>query len=210
MREKEKATRVIYVRHGETDFPINRIYCDGKEDPSLNSVGQSQAKDAASYLANLNVDAIYASPCSRTDMTANIIAGHHNINIQFEDELVERNFGVWEGLYFEEIESQYPALYKEWKENQAAFKPESGESVYDMSERVSRAVERIIERHEEQTVIVVSHVGPIRALVAQALCMPIEAYRRVSIDPASMSIIDYGRSQNNLILLNFHARHWGV
>lgn len=208
MREKEKATRVIYVRHGETDFPINRIYCDGKEDPPLNGNGRGQAESAADHLSALSVDAIYASPCTRTDMTAKIVAKRHGLGVQFDDELVERNFGVWEGMYFEEIESEYPALYREWKENQAAFKPENGESVYDMAERVSRAVKSIVDRHDGRTVIVVSHVGPIRVQVAQALSMPVEAYRRVSIDPASVTRVDYGRSQNNLILLNFHARHW--
>ncbi len=143
-------------------------------------------------------------------MTAAMIAERHDISVQFEDGLVERNFGVWEGLYFEEIESKYPGLYKDWKENQAAFKPENGESVYDLAERVSGTVERIIGLHQGQTVIVVSHVGPIRALITKALCMPIEAYRRLSIDPASITTVDYGKSQDNLILLNFHARHWGI
>ncbi len=169
-----------------------------------------QAGDAARYLANTTVDAIYASPCRRTDMTAAMITERHDISVQFEDGLVERNFGVWEGLYFEEIESKYPGLYKDWKENQAAFKPENGESVYDLAERVSGTVERIIGLHQGQTVIVVSHVGPIRALITKALSMPIEAYRRLSIDPASMTTVDYGKSQNNLIFLNFHARHWGI
>ena len=210
MRDKEKTTQVIYVRHGETDFPIDRIYCDSQEDPDLNSQGRNQAEQAAQCLSKIDVAAIYASPCRRTNITAEAIAKYHKCLVQQDRALVERNFGVWEGLYFHEIESQFPDQYKEWKQNQAAFKPDAGESVYDMADRVCTRIDQIISEHMGQCVVIVSHVGPIRVLVASALGMPIEGYRQISIDPASMSRVDYGRSQNNLILLNFHARHWSV
>jgi broad specificity phosphatase PhoE len=210
VREKEKATRVIYVRHGETDYPLDRIYCDGKEDPSLNPKGQEQARQAAEFLSKQDIAAIYASPCCRTQMTAEAIAKFHaDCRISSDEALIERNFGVWEGLYFDEIESRYPELYLEWKRNQAAFKPEGGESVYDLAERVCPVVDEMIAANAGKTVVIVSHVGPIRALIAQALEMPLARYRQLSIDPASVSRVDYGKAQNNLILLNFHARHWG-
>jgi broad specificity phosphatase PhoE len=210
VREKEKATRVIYVRHGETDYPLDRIYCDGKEDPSLNPKGQEQARQAAEFLSKLDVAAIYASPCCRTQMTAEAIAKFHaDCRISSDEALMERNFGVWEGLYFDEIESRYPELYLEWKSNQAAFKPEAGESVFDLADRARPAVDKMIAANAGKTIVIVSHVGPIRALIAQALEMPLARYRQLSIDPASVSWVDYGKTQNNLILLNFHARHWG-
>lgn len=70
MRDKEQTTQVIYVRHGETDFPLDRIYCDNQEDPALNRAGMEHAEQAAGFLANQDVAAIYASPCRRTSMTA--------------------------------------------------------------------------------------------------------------------------------------------
>ncbi len=210
MREKEKTTRVIYVRHGQTDYPLDRIYCDSKEDPKLSSLGIEQAEQAAKFLRNQGVAAIFASPCLRTSMTAEAIAKFHAHPVKYDDALVERNFGDWEGLYFHEIESQFPGLYKAWKQNQAAFKPDNGESVYDLAARVGSAKDRIIEEFAGRCVVVVSHVGPIRVLVADALEMPVERYRQLSIEPASLTQIDYGASQNNMILLNFHARHWGI
>ncbi len=209
MREKEKATRVILVRHGETDFPQNRIYCDSKEDPALNSAGQAQARQAAAFLSLKNISAIYASPSQRTRMTAEAIAENHkSLSVELDPGLVERNFGDWEGMYFEEIESQFPAKYREWKENQAAFKTGAGESVYDLAERVVPVVSKIVAAHAGQTVVVVAHVGPIRVLLANALKLPVEGYRQLTIDPASMAAIDYGVSQNNLLFMNFHGRHF--
>ena len=209
MREKEKASRIIYVRHGETDFPINRIYCDLQEDPPLNKKGLSQAEQTARFLANVDAEAIYASPCKRTRMTAEAIAKYHaDLTIGFEPNLMERNFGVWEGLYFEEIEARFPDEYKKWKQNQAIFKPDQGDSVYDLADRAQPVINDLLEKHRGKTIIVIAHVGPIRALIANALEMPIEGYRRLGIDPASATCIDYGRSQNNLIFMNFHLRHY--
>jgi probable phosphoglycerate mutase len=208
VREKERSTRVIFVRHGETDFPLDRIYCDNKEDPPLNSVGQDQARQAAQFLKNETVDAIYASPCLRTQMTAKTIAEPLSLEIVVDERYRERFFGIWEGLYFHEIEERYPDEYKAWKVNQAAFKPEDGESVYDLSDRLSPALDGLINKHKGQTIILVAHVGPIRVMIAEAMGMPVEFYRQLQVDPASMSRIDFGVSQNNLIFMNFHARHW--
>ncbi len=209
MREKEKATRVILVRHGETNFPQNRIYCDSKEDPALSSAGQVQARQAAEFLSLENISAIYASPSLRTRMTAEAIAKNHKgLPVDLDSNLVERNFGDWEGMYFEDIESQFPVKYREWKENQATFKIGQGESVYDLAERVVPVISKIITAHPGQTVVVVAHVGPIRVLLTKALNLPVEGYRQLTIDPASMTGVDYGVSQNNLIFMNFHGRHF--
>lgn len=210
MRERERSTRVILVRHGETDFPLDRVYCDGREDPPLNAVGVVQASQAAEFLRLVRIDALYASPSLRTRMTAEaVVAAHSGVVPVFDERLRERHFGIWEGLYFSEIERDYALEYKEWKQDQVAFAPRGGESVYDMAERADSAIREMVVRHEGGVVVVVAHVGPIRVLVAEAMNMPVASYRQLRIDPASITVLDYGATQNNLILMNFHARHWG-
>lgn len=209
MRDKERSTRVIFIRHGETDFPIDRVYCDDKEEPELNEAGILQAGHAAQCLKGVQIDALYASPCLRTRMTAEVVArGRAHVCAIYDDRLRERHFGAWEGMYFSQIERDFPVDYRAWKQDQAAFKPEDGESVYEMAGRAVSAVRDIVTRHVGQTVVVVAHVGPIRVLVTEAMSMPIKSYRQLRIDPASITVVDYGLTQNNLILLNFHGRHW--
>lgn len=209
MREKERSTRLIFVRHGETDFPLDRIYCDEQDDPALNGVGVDQANQAAEQIKPARVDALYASPCLRTRMTAAAVnKAYPDLTIEYDERLRERHFGIWEGLYFSEIEREFPLEYKRWKQDQAAFRPQGGESVYEMAGRVVSAVKDIVVRHPGQAVVVVAHVGPIRVLVTEALGMSLKSYRQLRIDPASITVIDYGLTQNNLILLNYHARHW--
>ena len=202
MRSRETSTRVIYVRHGKTDFPLDRIYCDDKEDPALNELGVSQAERAAEMLAEVDIAAFFASPSLRTRMTAEEIAARHDLPIEFRSELMERRFGFWEGLYFHEIEERYPEKYMEWKRNNSAFKPDGGESVFDLQARLQPTVTELVEKFRGKIIVVVSHVGPIRVCLASSLGMSLEKYRSLTIDYASVSIVDYGRSQNNFICMN--------
>lgn len=212
MREKEIATSILFVRHGQTDFPLDRIYCDDAEDPALNQNGVAQANRAAAYLAPIPLAAIYASPCQRTRATANAVAAaleRPNVSVDVRPALMERRFGIWEGLFFHEIESQYPEEYRRWKSDNSGYKPQGGESIFDMLARIKPTLEEIITKHKGETVAVVGHVGPIRAMIADALCLPLTEYRRITVDYASISQVNYGRKQNNLIFCNMADRRLG-
>ena len=221
MRSKEPSTRIIYVRHGKTDFPLDRIYCDSPiiaggnglgnkgEDPALNADGINQAAYAADLLRNIKIDLICTSPSARTRMTADAIAASTGAPLQENATLKERRFGIWEGLYFNEIESGYPAEHQQWKQNPTAFAPEGGESMYELLARVKTVINDLITTHAGKTIAVVSHVGPIRVCLADALKMPLELHRQLTIDYASLSRMDYGKSQNNFHYMNISKQKLG-
>ena len=205
MRTKEKSTNVYFLRHGQTDFPLDRIYCDEREDPSLNSEGLYQAKCAAITLKNLNISKIYSSPAKRTQMTASEVSAVTNLPVETVPSWVERRFGVWEGLYFKEIEDKYPEEYLNWKKDNVGYTPEGGETINDVRERLSGSLKGIIEAHRGESILIVSHVGPIRVTLCESLNTPIENYRQFRVDYASISRVDYGLTRNNLIKINFYS-----
>lgn len=202
MREKELTTRVIYVRHGKTDFPTDRIYCDDREDPPLNAEGLDQARSAGKLLRSQSVDVIYSSPSSRTRTTADEIARVVGAPIIEDGALYERRFGIWEGLYFKEISQKYADAYQLWRQDPVYYTPEGGETIDGLLGRVTAAIERFIGDHRGKTILVVSHVGPIRVCITQALKIPLLWYRQLRIDYGSLTRIDYGDSQNNLVFAN--------
>ncbi|MFQ5488460.1 MAG: histidine phosphatase family protein [Gammaproteobacteria bacterium] len=206
MREKEKATRVIYVRHGRADFPYDRLYCDGREDPALAEEGRQQAQEAAQLLQQEAVDVIYASPMQRTLSTAEPIVSACGAPLHAHEQLKERPFGIWDGLYFDEIARDFPEQFWAWKQDPVNFVPEGGETIGAHAARIKAAVSDIIGRHPGQLIVIVAHVGPIRMCVTDALCMPLEGYRQLTVDYGSLTRIDYGRRQNNLIYLNYRRR----
>jgi len=205
VREKEPSTRIIYVRHGKTDFPTDRIYCDDREDPPLNAEGQAQAQAAARLLSPHSADVIYTSPTSRTRMTASEIARVVKAPIIEDEALCERRFGIWEGLYFQEISQKYSDAYQLWREDPVHYTPEGGETIDDLLERVVATIETIVGEHRGKTILVVSHVGPIRVCLTAALKIPVQWYRQLRIDYGSLTGVDYGSSQNNLLFAN--VRH---
>ncbi len=205
MRETEDSTQLLFVRHGTPDFPGKRIYCDGKEDPVLNEKGLKEAQATAQLLKGCGATALYSSPLKRSQMTAKEIAETIQLPVMTHEKLKERNFGIWEGLYFDEIENNYPEDYKCWKQSPAYFNPEGGESIHDMNRRIQQAINEIISENYGEKVIVACHVGPIRVALTQAMKMPIEHYRQLRIDCASVSRIDYGTTQNNFIYMNVTA-----
>lgn len=202
MREKEQSTRIIFVRHGETDFPLDRLYCDNKESPPLNAAGMVQAQAAAERLSNISIDAIYASPTQRTQMTAKAIVEKNGGEVVTNDAFLERRFGEWDGLYFDEVEKTHPEGYRAWKEDPLNFAPKDGETIGDLLARVRVGVNEVLDLHAGKTVVIVAHVGPIRVMMAEALKIPLIGYRQLRIDYASSSAVDFGDRQNNIVYLN--------
>ncbi len=206
MREKEPTTRIIFVRHGKTDFPTDRIYCDDREDPPLNEEGRAQARAAAELLAGQTVDVICASPSSRTRMTAEPIAEGRQVRIIEDANLRERRFGLWDGLSFSQIAEQYAEGYQAWRRDPVHYTPEGGETIEDLCGRVTSTIQGLIGDYQGKTVVVVSHVGPIRVCLTEALKIPVEWYRQLRIDYGSLTRVDYGARQNNLVYANAHNK----
>jgi len=202
MRTKEKSTNIIYLRHGETDYPSNRIYCDDIEDPELNAKGLIQAESTATLFKSLELSAIYSSPAKRTRMTASAVSDICGLSPKMLPEWVERRFGVWEGLYFKEIEDNFPSEYQKWKADMLRYTPDKGETIEDVKNRLDASLNRIISTHSGENVLIVTHVGPIRICVCEAMNIPLENYRQIRIDHASKTQIDYGETKNNLIYTN--------
>lgn len=206
MREKDQRTGVIFVRHGKVDFPHDRLYCDDREDPELTSDGQAQARHAAELIAGQEVAAVYASPMQRTRATAAPIVAATGAPLHIHAGLRERPFGPWDGLYFDQIARDYPEDFRAWKQNPVEFVPEGGEPITDHMRRVRGALDDILAAHPGKLIVVVAHVGPIRMCLTDALSMPLAAYRRLTVDYGSLSRVDYGREQNNVIYMNYYDR----
>jgi probable phosphoglycerate mutase len=202
MREKEKSTRVIFVRHGKPDFSYDRLYCDEREDPVLTEDGHRQAAAAAALLRDEPVDVIYVSPMQRTLMTAQPIIDILGVPVHTDARLKERPFGIWDGLYFDAIQRDYPDDFKAWKRDPVTFVPEGGETIQDHMTRITGAVQGIVATHPGELIVIVMHVGPIRMCVTDALRMPLIGYRQLTIDYGSLTCIDYGQRQHNLIYMN--------
>jgi ribonuclease H / adenosylcobalamin/alpha-ribazole phosphatase len=209
-----KPTATLLLRHGATELSAERRF-SGRVDVALTKEGVRQAKLAASRLAaEPEVDVVVTSPLQRARHTAEAVAEATGAALIVDDDLVEADFGAWQGLTFAEASARWPEELAAWLISPDAAPP-GGESFAIVALRVLAALDRLIESHRHARAVVVSHVTPIKTLVCRALLAPPEAMFRMNLDVASLTSIDCFdngsallRSYNDTAHLTERRRRW--
>ena len=182
-------TTTLLLRHGQTPMSVQKRYA-GRTDAPLTDTGVRQAVAAAKRLASAGIDAIVASPLQRTVRTAEEVAAVTGVPVLTDEGFRETDFGAWEGLTFAEVRERWPSELTTWLADPSVAPPD-GESFDQVSERVTAALHRILAERAHQTVLIVSHVTPIKTLVAAALLAPPAALYRMHLDVAALCEIDW-------------------
>ncbi|AWS45493.1 bifunctional RNase H/acid phosphatase [Streptosporangium sp. 'caverna'] len=185
------ATSLLLLRHGETPLSVERRF-SGLGDPELTPNGIAQAEAAAARLSRkpYNLQVIVSSPLRRARVTAEIVAAKAGLEVIVEEGLRETDFGDWEGYTFTEIQRRWPDELAAWLADPSAAPP-GGESFGTVAERVEATRDLLLERYEGKTVLVVSHVTPIKMLLRLALLAPLAALYRMHLDLAALSLVEY-------------------
>ena len=197
-------TTFVLLRHGETPLtPQKRFSGSGGSDPSLSETGRRQADLVAGALAERGtIQAVVTSPLARCRETAAVIAARLGLDADVAEGLRETDFGAWEGLTFAEVKERYPADLDAWLAS-SRVAPTGGESFAAVARRVTAARDDLLARHRGRTVLLVTHVTPIKTLVRLALGAPPEALFRMELSAASLSAVAYYADGNaSLRLLN--------
>ncbi|MFG1678200.1 bifunctional RNase H/acid phosphatase [Micromonospora sp. NPDC049282] len=190
-RPTEEGTRLILVRHGETERTVQKRY-SGRGDVPLTERGRAQARATAARVAELapSVAAVVSSPLSRCTATAEAIAALvGNPPVRPDDDLIECDFGIWEGRTFAEVRDGWPGELDAWLASTRIGPPE-GESFTAVTERTGRAVDRLRSAYPGETVVVVSHVSPIKLVLRDALAADDAFLHRLYLDTAGVSVLD--------------------
>jgi broad specificity phosphatase PhoE/ribonuclease HI len=183
-------TRFLLLRHGQTELSVQRRY-SGRGNPALTDLGRRQAEAAAQYLAQKGgIAAVVTSPLQRAYDTATAAAKALGLDVSVDEDLIETDFGAWEGLTFGEAAERDPELHRRWLRD-TSVKPPDGESFDSVANRIRRAQRRIITEHGGDTVLVVSHVTPIKTLLRLALDVGQGILYRLHLDLASLSIAEF-------------------
>jgi ribonuclease H / adenosylcobalamin/alpha-ribazole phosphatase len=185
------ATRLMLVRHGETELTAQRRY-SGRGDVPLTARGKGQAHATAARVAALvpAVEAVVTSPLGRCTATAEIIAaacGRPPVVVR--EDLVECDFGAWEGHTFAEVRARWPGEVDAWLASTSVAPPD-GESFAEVATRVARARLELLATYPQKAVVVVSHVSPLKILLRDALAAGDSMLYRLYLDPGGLSTVD--------------------
>jgi probable phosphoglycerate mutase len=200
-------TTTLLLRHGETPLSADKRFAGIGEIP-LTETGVMQAKAAAKALAGRPIDAIVSSPLARTRQTAQEVADVLDLPVRTDDGFRETDFGDWEGYSFAEVRERWPAELDAWLADPSVAPPH-GESFTDTARRVRTACDKLLVRHRQQTVLVVSHVTPIKMLVRAALEAPPSSLYRMFLEVSSLSEIDWYADGPAVLKLFNDTHHLG-
>ncbi|HEY3735365.1 MAG TPA: bifunctional RNase H/acid phosphatase [Streptosporangiaceae bacterium] len=183
-------TTTILLRHGQTPLSAEKRFA-GSGDYPLTDAGLSQARAAAARLAERGgIDLIVTSPLRRAQQTAAEAAATTGAPVHVEAGIRETDFGAWEGLSFAEAHAAWPVELAAWQADPHT-PPPGGESLADTGRRAEAALDALLAAQPGRTILVVSHVTPIKVLVARALLAPPAALYRMYLGVAALSEIDW-------------------
>jgi probable phosphoglycerate mutase len=199
----------VLLRHGETPLtPQKRFSGSGGTDPSLSGTGREQAERAAAMLARRGtIQAVVSSPLARTRETAGIVAARLGLDVGIDDGLRETDFGAWEGLTFAEVRERHPDDLNAWLASPDAEPTGGGESFAATATRLAATRDRLVAAHAGRTVLLVTHVTPIKTLVRLALGAPPESLFRMELSAASLSVVAYYADGNASVRLLNDTSH---
>jgi len=190
--QAEPPTQLIFLRHGETPHTVEKKFSgSGGDDPGLTETGRAQARAAATYLSRIGgVHAVLASPMRRTRETAEVVAEALGLEVAVTDAWREVSFGDWDGHTFAEIQQKWPDQLSAWM-GSTAVAPPGGESFDQCARRARMARDAVLSAYPGKTVVVVTHVTPIKLMVRSVLQAPMSALFRMELRPASITEIHW-------------------
>jgi len=196
---------IYLVRHGQTEMSVKKQY-SGLSDPALTELGRTQASRVATFFEGTHIDAVISSPQKRAQETARGIADVAGVAVHTDDALREVDFGAWEGLTFAEAHERDPELHADWL-GDPTIAPPDGESLDAVYRRSKRFVTKAQKTWAGKTIVVVSHVNPIKAIVRLALRAPGKSVSCMHLDLASVSTVQFYADGPSLMTLFNSTQH---
>jgi len=172
-------TRFCLIRHGQTNWNIEGRY-QGQSDAPLNETGRAQARDLGEKIQNNSFSAIYSSDLSRARETAEIIASFVNLPVSLDARLREINQGEWEGKHVSVIKTRYAHLWKLRTTDPAGVRCPGGETINEVTQRMSSTLNELTLIYPESSVLIVSHGLSLATMICRSQGLPVErAYEMI-------------------------------
>jgi len=192
-------TTLFLVRHGRTGWNKEQIF-RGHKDIPLDEVGRTEARLVGERLMDERIKAVYSSPLSRAEETAQAIAQFHNLEVQNLEGLKDLNFGEWEGVSLKEVKKQYLDIYQEWLQAPHKVIFPGGEGLAAVTSRAMNAVEKIIQQHPQEAVALVSHRVVLKVLICALLGLDNSHFWNIAQDTTALNSFHH---RNGTWICNF-------
>ena len=186
-------TTIILARHGETEWNVEEVF-RGRIDVALNETGLKQAGLLGEYLREVKIEAVYSSPLKRALSTAEAIARHQKLDVTVNQDLIDLDFGEWQGLPSKEVKDKYRELYARWLSRPDQLEIPGGESLDGVRQRATGVVNEVIARHEG-TVVLVAHRVVNKVLICALLGLDNSHFWNIRQDTCAITTFSHDRGR---------------
>ena len=192
---------IILARHGETAWNTAHIF-RGRVDVPLSDIGLDQAERLGEYLSGDKIDVIYSSPLGRAVQTAGPIAHHQGLDVNTVANIIDIDYGEWQGLPSAEVKEKYPELYQDWLDTPEQVRMPAGESLEDVRSRALPFLEDAVMRCGEGRIVLVSHRVVNKVLICALLRLDNSSFWNIKLDTAGVTRFDFDGDRVVLISHN--------
>lgn len=192
---------IILVRHGETDWNKNEVF-RGRADVALNETGLRQAELEGKYLSGQKIDLVYSSPLQRAIKTSEAIARFQKIEVNAVENLIDFDYGEWQGLTIAEVKEKYPELYQDWLDTPEQVRLPGGESLESVLNRAMPFLEDAVVRCGEGKIALVSHRVVLKVIICALLGLDNSHFWNIRLDNGAVTRFVYDGDNVTLVAHN--------
>ena len=193
---------IIFLRHGQAENNTKRILAGRTEGVPLTKIGIEQAEQIGKYLKPIDISAIYSSPIERANNTAKIVAESNSIDYKLDERLTELDMGKFTRMPYDEIFAKHGNVFLKFYSNDPIISEYNVETFPHVQKRVMDMLDYIIKKHDQQNVILVTHMDPIKSVIAKVMDLKPLALFELIIANCSLTIIKHHDEKLSLSAIN--------
>ena len=193
---------IIFLRHGQADNNTKKILAGRSPGINLTTVGIEQAEQAGKMLKSLDSSAIYSSPIDRALQTAEIVGKHCDLKVKKDDRLLELDMGKFTMMPYNEIFTKHGNVFLKFYQGSEEVSENGVETFSQVQSRITEMVDSVLNKHEDQNVVLVTHMDPIKAMIGKVLDLKPEVLFELIIANASLNIFTLGDQKFYLTAIN--------
>lgn len=179
---------IIFLRHGQARNNVERVLAGRTEGVPLTEQGIQQAQNIAKFVEKMNVSKIYSSPIQRAKQTAEIVANHNSLDLSFDDRLIELDMGKFTGMKYDEIFNTHGNVFMKFYSGDVEIAHNGVETFAEVKKRVLSIVDLCLNEHQDQNVLLVTHMDPIKAMLSTVMELKPESLFELIIANASLNV----------------------
>ena len=193
---------IIFLRHAQAENNTKRILAGRTEGVPLTKTGIQQAEQISEYLKPLDISAIYSSPIERAKHTAEIVTKNSAIDVELDDRLTEIDMGKFTRMNYDDMFAKYGNIFLKFYENDPVIAEHEVETFPSVLKRILDMVDHVIKKHKNENVILVTHMDPIKSMLANVMDLKPKTLFELIIANASFTILTEQERKFSLSAIN--------